>query len=127
MKQNSFLIQNTHKMFLHVDSSSSFHSYMQQITDWKHGEGRGEEVPLKDGIDSQLQATEEQAYGCYKNWTLGVSGKCLVLFGFVLFCLLCVVVVVVVGNAESVKSHCNRQPIELGFFLLHLWAFTMLS
>jgi hypothetical protein len=39
----------------------------------------------------------------------------------VLFCLLCVFVVV--GNGESVKSHCNRQPIELGAFLLHVWAF----
>jgi hypothetical protein len=94
MKQNSFLIQNTHKMFLHVDSSSSFHSFRQQITDWKHGEGQGEEVPQEDGIDSsfkQLQAAEEQAYGCYKNWTLGVSGKCLVFFGFILFvvCVCC--------------------------------------
>jgi hypothetical protein len=31
-------------------------------------------------------------------------------------------VFVVVGNAESVKSHCNRQAIELGFFLLQVWA-----
>jgi hypothetical protein len=67
MKQNSFLIQNTHKMFLHVDSSSSFHSFRQQITDWKHGEGRGEEVPQEDGIDSSFKQQKSKHMDATKN------------------------------------------------------------
>jgi hypothetical protein len=66
MKQNSFLIQNTHKMLLHVDSSSSFHSFRQQITDWKHGEGRGEEVPQEDGIDSSFKQQKSKHMGATK-------------------------------------------------------------
>jgi hypothetical protein len=89
MKQNSFLIQNTHKMFLHVDSSSSFHSFRQQITDWKHGEGRGEEVPQEEhDIDSSFKQQKSKHMGTTKNWTLGVSGKCLMFFGFVCLLLL---------------------------------------
>jgi len=60
------LLQNTHKMFLHVDSSSSFHSFRQQITDWKHGEGRGEEVPQEDGIDSSFKQQKSKHMGATK-------------------------------------------------------------